>query len=193
MHHENKEASSENILPLLKKRWSPRAFSDRDIDPDIMTAIMEAAQWSASSYNEQPWRYVIGTRGSETYHKILEGLVEFNQSWASQASVLIVTLAKMKFSNEDGHDNPHAWHDVGAASAQMTMQALAHDVYVHQMAGFDADTLRSLFSIDGDLDVVTVLALGYEGDPDTLPEGLAEAEKKGRERKLLSEIIIKRD
>lgn len=193
MYHNNKKADSNAILPLLQKRWSPRAFSEREIDTDVLTTIMEAAQWSASSYNEQPWRYIIGSRNTETFNTIVEGLVEFNQLWAPQAAVLIVTLARKKFDNEEAHENLHAWHDVGAASAQLTIQALSHDVYVHQMAGFDAGALRASFDVSDEYDIVTVLALGYEGDPATLPEGLQDPEKGDRNRKPLSEIILKQE
>jgi len=80
----------EGVLPIFHERWSPRSFASRDVTPADLAKVFEAARWAASSYNEQPWRFLVGIRGSEAYRKIFESLISFNQAWATTAPVLIL-------------------------------------------------------------------------------------------------------
>src|SRR5271165_2665699 len=102
------------ILPVILQRWSPRSFAGRDVSSEDLRTIFEAVRWAASSYNEQPWRFLVGRRGSETYQKILESLIELNQVWAKTAPVLILDAAKTTFSHNNS-SNPVAIYDLGAA------------------------------------------------------------------------------
>ena len=106
--------AQENVLPVIRHRWSPRSFADRDVSPADLKTVFEAARWAASSYNEQPWRFLVGMRNSETYKKILSILIEFNQQWARTAPVLILDLTRTTFT-QSGKPNPVALYDVGAA------------------------------------------------------------------------------
>src|SRR4051795_11903038 len=106
--------AQEGILPAILHRWSPRSFAERDVSPADLKPIFEAARWAPSSYNEQPWRFFVGHRGSETYNKILDALVPFNQDWAKSAPVLVLGVAKTRFSHNDSPNN-YAAHDLGAA------------------------------------------------------------------------------
>ncbi len=175
----------ENIL----RRWSPRAFADRDVSTDDLKKIFEAARWAASSYNEQPWRFLIGHRGDAAYEKIFAALVEFNQSWAKSAPVLILSVAKKNFT-QNGHPNPYNIHDTGAATAYLSLQATELGLHTHSMAGFDKEKARALFNIPSDYDIGAVTALGYLGDPDTLSEHARQIELSPRTRKPLSEIVF---
>src|SRR5580658_2278924 len=84
----------DGVLPILLRRWSPRSFADRDVASADLAKVFEAARWAGSSYNEQPWRFLVGTRNSLTYKKIFDLLMPFNQAWAVHAPVLILGLAK---------------------------------------------------------------------------------------------------
>jgi len=108
------QPSTEGVLPVILERWSPRAFADRDVSPAELKIVFEAARWAPSSYNEQPWRFFLGHRNSETYKKIASLLVPFNKGWAEGAPVLILSVAKTRFSNNDS-PNHYALHDLGAA------------------------------------------------------------------------------
>ena len=178
------------VHDLIRGRWSPRAFSNRTVERDKLLSLLEAARWAASSYNEQPWSLIVATKDQPSeYARLLSCLVEFNQSWAQSAPVLMLSVAKLHF-DRNGKENRHAFHDVGAAASNLTTQAIALDLFVHQMAGFDAEKARSQFNIPNDHEPVAMIAIGYLGDPQTLPEALQAQELAPRTRKLLTEFVF---
>ena len=178
------------INELIASRWSPRAFSDEAIPADDLQKIFTAASWAASSSNEQPWRFLIGHKGDETYNKIFNCLVEFNQLWAKSAPVLVLTLAKTTFTKEGSPNNAWALHDVGAASANMCLQAVALGIHTHGMAGFDKDKVRTHFNVPAEFTEGAIWAMGYLGDHALLPEKMQTMELAPRTRKPLNEIVF---
>ena len=175
---------------LVARRWSPRAFADRPIEADKLYRLLEAARWAPSSYNAQPWRFIVATKEQpDVYARLLGCLVEFNQEWARQAPVLMITVAERNFSH-NGKPNAHAWHDVGLATQNLLVEAMSLDLYGHAMAGFDAEKARAEFGIPPEFEPVAAVALGYLGEAETLPEKLAEQERAPRERKPLEELVF---
>ena len=189
--HQLKKASAEaNILPVILHRWSPRSFSDQDVSPADLKTVFEAARWAASSYNEQPWRFLVGTRNSETYNKILSSLGEFNQLWARTASVLILGAARTTFTH-NGAPNRVALYDLGAAAATLCYQAAALGLFTHQMAGFDTDLARRLFNVPEEYIFGAAIALGHQGEPAALPnQQMLAQETSPRRRKPLNEFVL---
>jgi nitroreductase len=185
LKHAHDAAGVHDVIP---RRWSPRAFSDKEVTQAELKKLFEAARWAASSSNEQPWRFLVGRRGDETYKKIFASLVEFNQSWAKTAPVLILAVAKKTSSK--GSPNRYNLHDTGAATANLALQATADGLHTHSMAGFDQEQARASFAIPSDYDIVSVTAVGYFGDPATLPEHLLKLEVAPRQRKPLEEIVF---
>ena len=180
----------EKILPVFLQRWSPRSFAARDVNPADLKTIFEAVRWTASSYNEQPWRFLVGTRNSETYQKIHSSLGEFNQAWAKTAPVLILGATKTTFSR-NGSPNVVALYDLGAAGATLCYQASALGLFTHQMAGFDRDAARKTFRVPDDYIFGSVIALGYQGEPAALPDETMRAqETSARQRKQLEEFVL---
>jgi nitroreductase len=178
------------IHDLLKRRWSPRAFADRAVEPGKLCSLLEAARWAPSSFNEQPWAFLVATKDQTAdFAKLLNCLVEFNQSWVKAAPVLIVTLAHLSFQRAQ-QANRHAYHDVGLAAANLTVQATAEGLVVHQMAGIVPQTVRSTFAIPDDWDPVTGIAIGYPGDAASLSPELRQRELAERERKPLSAFVF---
>ncbi len=177
------------IHDLLRKRWSPRAFSDRRVEPDRLRSLLEAARWAPSSNNEQPWSFIVATKENEAEHgRLLGCLMEGNVPWAQHAPVLMVSVARKSFE-ENGTPNRHAFHDVGQAVADLSVQATALGLVVHQMAGFHPDKVSELYGIPKEFEPVAAIALGYPGDPDTLPERYKQRELAPRERKPLTEFV----
>jgi nitroreductase len=176
------------VEPILR-RWSPRAYADRPIPVEDLKRGFEAARWAASSYNEQPWRFLVGHRGDAAYQKIFDSLVPFNQSWAKSAPVLILSIARKHFTHS-GETNHHGWHDVGAAMANFAVQITALGLHSHSMAGFDHQKAKEALNIPDDFDTVAVTAVGYLGDPESLPEGMRKGELSPRERKDLKEFVF---
>ena len=183
--------SATGVEELILRRWSPRAFADRAVNAHDLKKLFEAASWAASSYNEQPWRFLIGHRGDETYQKIFDALIEFNQAWAKSAPVLILSVGKKTFAH-NGAPNHYALHDTGAATANLSLQATALGLHTHSMAGFDNEKIRESFHIPEDYAIGAVTALGYFGDTATLPEHLNKMETSPRERKPLREFVFSR-
>jgi len=176
------------VKPILN-RWSPRAYADREVPTEDLKKGFEAARWAASSSNEQPWRFLVGRRGDETFKKILDALVPGNQVWAKNAPVLILSVARKHFAH-NGHVNRHSWHDTGAAMANFSVQVTALGLHGHSMAGFDHDKAQAAFEIPDDFETVAVTAVGYLGDPDTLPEELRKREEQPRQRKDLKDFVF---
>lgn len=190
VHALKKAPPVEGVLPLFHVRWSPRSFTEREVSPALLAKVFEAARWAASSFNEQPWRFLVGRKGSSAYKKIFESLGEFNQKWAQSAPVLIMGAAKTKFSH-NGVDNRVALYDLGAAASYMTLQAAALGLATHQMAGFDTEKAKKLFGIPEEYTMGSVIALGYQGEPDKLgDEGMIKQETSPRTRKPLGEFVF---
>jgi nitroreductase len=187
----NKQAvTSEEIHPILKNRWSPRAFSDIAVENSKIVRMFEAAQWSPSASNEQPWSFIIGLKGDETYNKIYDILVEFNQLWAITAPILILNCGRTMSQKNAGKPNTHYLYDAGQAAAHLTFQASSDGLFVHQMAGFDAEKAAEAFSLPDDFVAVTVIAVGYIGDPEQLHPNQKKMEYNQRERRDLSQTVF---
>nr|WP_138500008.1 nitroreductase family protein [Nostoc sp. PA-18-2419] len=178
------------IEDLLRQRWSPLAFSDRMVEPEKLHSVLEAARWAASSFNEQPWSFIVATSDNQTeFERLVSVLAEANQDWARNAPILMLSVAKLHFER-NGKQNRHAFHDVGAASATLAIQAAAVGLFIHQMAGFDVAKAQQIYSIPSGYEPVAAIALGYIGDPQTLSEKLLQREKALRTRKPLEEFVF---
>ncbi|TKS60616.1 MAG: nitroreductase [Nitrospira sp.] len=178
------------IHDLLRRRWSPRAFAERSIEPEKLRSLFEAARWAPSSNNEQPWRFIVVTKEERTaYDRLFNCLVEGNRKWVHQAPMLMLSVASLQFE-EDGKPNRHAFHDTGMAVENLVIQATASGLFVHQMAGFDVERARAEFKIPPAYDPVAMIALGYPGDPTTLPDNLRNRELKLREREAVAKFVF---
>lgn len=180
-----------DVLDLFRERWSPRAFADRRVEPEKIRRMLEAARWTMSSYNEQPWRYVIASwhEDPEAYERLLQCLNEGNRAWAQNAPVLMMSFYKETFSAND-RPNRCAPHDLGAASAALTFQATAMDLYVHQMAGIQKDVARETYDVPDDFEPMAGLAVGYLGAPEMLSDGKRKAEQSPRSRRSIDEFVF---
>ncbi|MGB8458416.1 MAG: nitroreductase family protein [Candidatus Acidiferrum sp.] len=178
------------IHDLIRNRWSPRAFSDKPVEPNVLVSLFEAARWAPSSSNEQPWAYLVATKDdAENFAKLLSVLVDFNAGWAKGAPVLVLAVSELKF-RANGTPNRNAFYDTGAATALLSVEATARGLAVHQMAGFDHAKAKQVFEIPADCEPIAAIALGYPGDPDSLPEKLRDREVAPRTRKPLSEFVM---
>lgn len=178
------------IHDLIRLRWSPRAFADRPVEPEKLGSLFEAARWASSSFNEQPWAFLVATRDDpERFARLLSVLMEGNIAWAQHAPVLMLSVAKLNFERS-GKPNRHAFHDVGQAIANLILQATALGLYAHQMAGFHVDKAREVFAIPKGWEPVAAIALGYPGEPDLLPAPLRDRELAPRTRKPLQEFVF---
>ncbi len=187
---ENPALNDYPIHELLKRRWSPRAFSEKHVPPEVLRSLFEAARWAASCYNDQPWAYIVAAKeNQEEFARLASVLMEENAVWAAKAPVLALSLARLNFQRNQ-QPNRHAVHDVGAASASLTIEATARGLGVHQMAGIFADKAREVFQIPADWVPVAAIAIGYPGEPASLPEKIRAREGAARSRKPIYDFVM---
>lgn len=179
------DKSAQTHFPIeekLARRWSPYVFSDRSVDAQALRSIFEAARWAPSSFNEQPWRFIVGIKGrGSTFQQILSCLAEGNQVWAENAPVLVIGIYQKNFSS-NGKPNKAAPHDLGLASANMILEATRHDLFAHMMIGMDPEAARSTFEIPDGAEPYVAMAIGHHGEADHDHSALAEREGKPRTR-----------
>lgn len=182
-----------DIHPLFRQRWSPYVFDpDKTVSKEELESLFEAARWTMSSFNAQPWRYIVGVRGRSqaTWDAVFECLLEGNRGWARHAPVLALGLVQTHFEH-NGKLNHLAHHDLGAASAALTLEATARGLAVHQMAGFDRHRVPAQFQLDPGLDAVTALAIGYPGRIEDADKELADRDRRERKRRPVETLIVR--
>jgi len=176
------------ILPLLVERWSPRAFSDRPITEEQVLTLLEAARWSPSASNLQPWRFIYGVRGEPEFETLLSLLIPFNEGWAKNAGALIFITSVTTFDGQ--RQNITNSFDAGAAWMSLAVQAQSMGLVAHGMAGIEWEKAPLILNLPENLKVEAAIAVGYQGDPETLSDML-----KGREvpsqRQALSAMAFK--
>ena len=183
-----KPSSVYDFHPLIASRWSPRAFDSKPVEHEKLQRIFEAARWTASSNNLQPWYFLVGFKGDDVYDKIFDSLVEFNQLWAVNAPVLVLAIAKT--TNDKGDPNGAHAYDLGQAVATLSIQAIHEGVYTHQMGGFDAAGAASTLEIPGDFKVVVAIAMGYRAEAEILHPNLQKLELSPRSRRPLEKTVF---
>lgn len=177
------------VLDVLAGRWSPRAFESQNaIDEAKLATALEAARWSPSANNSQPWRFIVARRGTALHAQVVDALVGFNQTWAQHAAVLVVAVAET--ATADGTPITHALYDLGQAVAHFSVQAHHDGLVVHQMSGFDPEVVREFADLDERFVPTTVFAVGEFGDVESLPEVLQEREVAPRVRRPITETVI---
>ncbi|MBX9699598.1 MAG: nitroreductase family protein [Acetobacteraceae bacterium] len=178
------------IEALLRRRWSPRSYTDAPVTDAQLASLLEAARWAASCFNAQPWHLIIARRDREpaAHAAIAATLSGNNQAWALRAPVLMIAAARLDFAH-NGRPNRHAAYDTGAAMAQMAIQAAALGLQLHQMGGFDLDKARETLGIPEGYEPRAAIALGVPGPASALPEELAQRETAPRQRRPVGEWV----
>jgi nitroreductase len=173
---------------LIASRWSPRAFSSEPVSREQLRAVLEAARWAPSSYNVQPWRFIVFDRTADevAFKKAFATLVPFNQGWNGLVPVLIAVTAHT-LTNK-GDVNRCATYDAGAAAMALVLQAHALGLAAHQMSGLDVNAFRAAFAIPNNVEVIAMISLGHYGSVDKLDPVLREREKSIRTRLPLAEV-----
>jgi len=183
----NIAATDVPIHEVLAKRASAHAFGERPVTTGDLRAVLEAARWAASSFNAQPWRFLVARReDTKNFENILSVLLPINRQWASSAPVLIVTVARVNYPHNE-KPNRHAWHDVGLATGNLMTQAAALGLVTGPMGGFDPTAAREKLHIPEGWEPVAVIALGYAADANANSDARY---AKPRERKPLAEMVF---
>ncbi|AXY73426.1 nitroreductase [Paraflavitalea soli] len=175
------------VIDLIKKRWSPRSFSDKAIAEKDLLTILEAGSWAPSANNTQPWRQVYAFHGTEGFEKIWSTLLPGNQPWTKHAAALVVSIG-IKEMPDSQQKNAYYMHDAGMFHSFMLLQAQSMDISGHLMAGFDKHKLADLLDLPVTEEVVSVMALGYSDVAEKLQEPYKTRETSPRTRKALTEF-----
>lgn len=180
-----------SLHPLLAERHSPRSFDTaHDLGDDEVATLLEAARWAPSSMNRQPWRLAVARRGTTAHASVLQTLAEGNRRWAGDASALVVAVAERV---RDGRAISTADYDLGLAMAQLTVQAHALGLHVHQMGGFDHAALAEHLGLHEGMVPLVVVAVGRRADAGRLPGDLRAREVAPRVRRPLHETVLHLD
>ena len=178
------------VHELIASRWSPYSFANRSVSDEDLRSIFEAARWASSSYNEQPWSFLVAKKEeADEFGRLLSCLVEANQKWAKSASVLALGISRLN-SARNNEPNRAAIHDLGLAAGNLVLEATARGLAVHQMIGIFPNKVRELYSVPEGYDPMTAIAMGYAGDPINLPEELRARDAARRPRKPLKEFVF---
>ena len=180
------------ILDVLAERFSTRVFdAAAAIDESALASALEAARWSPSANNTQPWRFIVTRRGTAAFATVYDNLRDFNKAWAGDASVLVVAAAKT--TTEDGSPMHFAQYDTGQAVAHFTVQAGAEGLSTHQMGGFDRAGVKAAFDLPESITPLTVIAVGAAGSLDNSSDEIRARESVPRTRLALSEFVLVND
>lgn len=181
----------ELVLEIIQERWSPYAFAQQPVEEFRLKAMLEAAGHAPSCFNEQPWMFIFSTcDDNQVFSDYVEFLSESNRVWAKNAYAIIITLARTRFT-QSGKPNRHALYDTGMAVANLTLQALAFDIYIHQMGGFSVEKVRKYFNLSEDIDPVSVMAAGFRGDGENLPPDILKRDETRRPRKQVNDYSFR--
>ncbi|WP_100809930.1 MULTISPECIES: nitroreductase family protein [unclassified Microbacterium] len=187
--HANPAQTEAPILDVLAERWSTRVFdAEAPLDEAAIQSALEAARWTPSANNTQPWRFIVARRGTAEFQAVHDALRGFNQSWTTAASLLVVFVAETETA--DGTPLRMAAYDLGQAAAHFTVQAHASGLHTHQMGGFDADAISAKFSLESRFAPLTVMAVGALGDIAEATEELRERELAPRTRHAVKDLVL---
>lgn len=181
------------VLEVIRNRWSPYRFGLRQVEDEKLLRCLEAARWAASSFNDQPWSWIVARRqDSEQFERMVGCLLEANRPWARHAGVLILTVTRGAFAYNN-KPNRVALHDLGQAAAHLALQAADLGLQVHQMAGVNLSLVRQEYRIPEGYEPQTAIAIGYPetGDPaDDLARQFQQREQGARRRVPLGEQVF---
>jgi nitroreductase len=180
------------INAMIANRWSPRAFdASKAVSHEQIIALLEAARWAPSCFGDEPWRFIVWDKNTDaaSWQQAFDCLAPSNQTWVKNVPILMLVCADTLFGHNQ-KENRWAQYDTGAAAENLCLQASSMGLVAHQMGGFNADTARETFKIPAQITPMAMLAIGYEGDANDLPEELKTRELAARKRKPLGETFF---
>lgn len=187
-------SADHTINPNYIKRWSSRAFLDKDVPMEMLHSIFEAARWAPSAANKQPWQFVFAkTKGDR--ERFLSFINEGNVIWCDKAPVLVAVTSRKTWSEKGESINPTHAFDTGAAWAYLALEATNQGLVAHAMGGFDREKAKEVLQLPENYTVHAIVAIGYRGDRKTLTESLQEREKpsdRDKVEEFISEGIYKK-
>lgn len=168
------------IDPVFLNRWSPRSFLEKEVPQDVLLSLFEAARWAPSAFNLQPWRFILA-RTKEDREKFYPFIGEFNRTWCEKAPVLALIISKV--ASDNGPNRSHSF-DTGSAWGHLALEAVKKGLITHPMTGFDFDKAREALNVPEDYAIEALIAIGYQGEKNALPDHLQQREQPSPRRPL---------
>ncbi|MCU9614793.1 nitroreductase family protein [Caldibacillus lycopersici] len=181
----NTREASYPIDTVYLQRWSPRSFLNKPIPEETLFSLFEAARWAPSAFNNQPWRFILA-RTEEDREKFYSFISEFNLNWCKNAPVLSLIISETE--NERGFNKTHAF-DTGAAWGYLSLEATKKGLVTHPMTGFNFEKARSVLNIPEKFAINALVAIGYQGEKNSLPEVLQERENPSPRRGIKASLF----
>jgi nitroreductase len=181
----NTRTADHDIDPVFLNRWSPRAFTGEAMPQELLMSLFEAARWAPSASNIQPWRFVYARRGTPQWQPLFDTLMDMNQPWVANASVLAYAISdrfRRRADREPTENRSHSF-DTGAAWAYLALQAHRLGWAAHGMGGFHLDkAYAATGAAEADYRIEAAIAIGRPTDASVLPESYRAREiPSGRE------------
>lgn len=180
--------SAHPINELFINRWSPRAMSGQELSDQELMSLFEAARWAPSSYNAQQWRFIYAKRNTPHWQTFFDLLDPFNQSWCTNAAVLVVVVSRTLFAYDNKPSRTHSF-DTGAAWMSLALQGSLNGLVVHGMQGFNYEKAQAVLNIPALFSVEAMIAIGHPGKLGDLPADLQKREFPSN-RKTVQEIAF---
>lgn len=186
----------EGVLhPLLQDRWSTRVFDpEHELTDEQLTTVLQAARWSPSAGNSQPWAFLVCRRGDDSHRRFVPALSRGNSWWVPRASAVLIACHRTGSEPDSDLRWPeYAPYDLGQAVAHLTVQAAALGLDVHQFAGLDRAAVAAEFAVPAHWAVATGVAIGRAAPVSTIEQqepSLAQRERRPRHRKPLSDFVF---
>lgn len=163
------------VSPIFVERWSPRSYDESNISEAELNTLFEAARWTPSAYNAQPWRFIYARRGTPQWQTFLDLLIPYNRDWAQRASALVIAVSAQEFvppgatkAIRTGAET----YDTGAAVGYLVLQASISGLATHIVTGFDKEAARKALDVPENFNVESAIVIGRQGKPDVLPPEL---------------------
>ncbi|KUG02778.1 nitroreductase [hydrocarbon metagenome] len=168
-----------DIIQAIKERRSYRSYLNQPVEEEKLQNILEAGRWAPSVMNLQPWKFFIVKNPDvknqlkaacyETLQKIFQAsgwkwVSKFSLEFLSEAPVIIVIAGDPQKTGADqflpGRGTGYAF---SCCAAVQNMHLAAHAVGLGTLwfTLYETDKVKELLNIPAELDVVSMIVLGY--------------------------------
>ncbi|MGI6562947.1 MAG: nitroreductase family protein [Clostridia bacterium] len=146
-----------DVMTAIKGRRSVRSYLPKEVEPEKLKAVLEAARLAPSARNLQNWKFIAVT-DKNTIRRLTEACN--NQTFVGEAPVFIAACALKDYGNM-GCGIPRHIVDVSIAMTHMILEAYEQGLGTCWIGSFQQDKVKEILNIPEEAVVVAVTPLGY--------------------------------